>query len=102
MVGGDDRGEPNAGARAVGEGLGGASDAASTRRRPADEEIARACAALFTAYLRQARDDVYALSTLPPGRFLMPGDLAGSPALTFAPLPLAAGRGNRGRIRWLR
>ena len=23
-----------------------------------------------------------------PGRFLMPGDLAGSPALTFAPLPI--------------
>jgi predicted YcjX-like family ATPase len=43
---------------------------------------------LFTAYLKRARDDVYALSTLPPGRFLMPGDLAGSPALTFAPIPL--------------
>jgi predicted YcjX-like family ATPase len=28
------------------------------------------------------------MSLLPPGRFLMPGDLAGSPALTFAPLPL--------------
>ena len=28
---------------------------------------------------QRARDDVYALSTLPPGRFLMPGDLAGSP-----------------------
>src|SRR5690606_13525821 len=27
------------------------------------------------------------LSTLPPGRFLLPGDLEGSPALTFAPLP---------------
>src|ERR1043166_3771915 len=26
---------------------------------------------------------------LPPGRFLMPGDLAGSPALTFAPLELS-------------
>ena len=25
---------------------------------------------------------------LPPGRFLMPGDLDGSPALTFAPLEL--------------
>ena len=41
--------------------------------------------------MRQARDDVYALSTLPPGRFLMPGDLEGSPALTFAPLPLESG-----------
>ena len=28
------------------------------------------------------------MSLLPPGRFLMPGDLAGSPALTFAPLEL--------------
>ena len=45
-------------------------------------------AELFAAYLRQARDATYALSTLPPGRFLSPGDLEGSPALTFAPLPL--------------
>jgi predicted YcjX-like family ATPase len=55
---------------------------------PADEDTARRIAELFTAYLKRARDDVYALSTLPPGRFLMPGDLAGSPALTFAPIPL--------------
>ena len=41
---------------------------------------------LFKTYLREARSDPYALSTLPPGRFLMPGELAGSPALTFAPL----------------
>src|SRR5690606_667706 len=33
-----------------------------------------------------------ALSTLPPGRFLMPGDLEGSPALTFAPLPGLEGK----------
>ena len=55
---------------------------------PAREELARSAAELFTAYLRRARDDIYALSTLPPGRFLMPGDLEGSPALTFAPLPV--------------
>jgi predicted YcjX-like family ATPase len=30
------------------------------------------------------------MSLLPPGRFLMPGDLAGSPALTFAPLDVVA------------
>jgi len=54
----------------------------------AEEETARAAAELFTAYLREARDDTHALSCLPPGRFLMPGDLEGSPALTFAPLPL--------------
>lgn len=57
-------------------------------RAPASEEVAREAAALFTRYLRASRDDVHALSSLPPGRFLMPGDLEGSPALTFAPLPL--------------
>jgi hypothetical protein len=31
------------------------------------------------------------MSLLPPGRFLMPGNLAGSPALTFAPLDVPAG-----------
>ena len=56
---------------------------------PAEEENARKAAALFTAYLRKAREATYALSTLPPGRFLMPGDLEGSPALTFAPLRCA-------------
>ncbi|RUY33268.1 YcjX family protein, partial [Mesorhizobium sp. M7A.F.Ca.CA.002.07.1.1] len=36
--------------------------------------------------LKACKLDERALSTLPPGRFLMPGDLEGSPALTFAPL----------------
>jgi len=53
----------------------------------ADEAAAQRLAAAFTAYLRACKDDARALSTLPPGRFLMPGDLEGSPALTFAPLP---------------
>lgn len=51
-----------------------------------DEARVRALAEAFTAYLRAARDDRHALSMLPPGRFLMPGDLEGSPALTFSPL----------------
>ncbi len=59
---------------------------------PADEAAARRAAELFTAYLRACRADAYALSTLPPGRFLMPGDLEGSPALTFAPLQLDAAK----------
>ena len=58
---------------------------------PADEEIARRAALLFTGYLRSAREATHALSTLPPGRFLMPGDLEGSPALTFAPVRIAEG-----------
>ena len=55
---------------------------------PADETAARELAVLFTAYLDACRKDDQALSTQPPGRFLMPGDLAGSPALTFSPLPM--------------
>ena len=53
-----------------------------------DEMVARSLAEAFTAYLRACKLDDKALSTLPPGRFLMPGDLYGSPALTFAPIPI--------------
>src|SRR3954463_860834 len=53
-----------------------------------DEQAARAAARLFTDYLRACRDQRFAMSLLPPGRFLMPGNLAGSPALTFVPLDL--------------
>jgi uncharacterized protein len=53
---------------------------------PADEQAALTAARLFTDYLRACRDERFAMSLLPPGRFLMPGGLAGSPALTFAPL----------------
>lgn len=52
----------------------------------ADEQDALTAAKLFTAYLRACRDERYAMSLLPPGRFLLPGSVAGSPALTFAPL----------------
>jgi uncharacterized protein len=55
---------------------------------PEDEQAALRSAELFTDYLKACRDERYAMSLLPPGRFLMPGDLAGSPALTFAPLEL--------------
>lgn len=48
-------------------------------------------ASAFTEYLRLSREDGRAMSTLPPGRFLLPGDLEGSPALTFAPLPPPTG-----------
>jgi len=53
---------------------------------PADEQAALTSARLFTDYLRACRDERFAMSLLTPGRFLMPGNLAGSPALTFAPL----------------
>jgi predicted YcjX-like family ATPase len=51
-----------------------------------DEQAALTAAKLFTAYLKACRDERYAMSLLPPGRFLLPGSVAGSPALTFAPL----------------
>jgi predicted YcjX-like family ATPase len=53
-----------------------------------DERIAITAAELFTDYLKACRDDRFAMSLLPPGRFLMPGDLEASPALTFAPLEI--------------
>jgi len=58
---------------------------------PEDEQAALASARLFTDYLRACRDERFAMSLLPPGRFLMPGNLAGSPALTFAPLDVPPG-----------
>ena len=63
-----------------------------------DEQAALAAAKLFTDYLRACRDERFAMSLLPPGRFLMPGNLAGSPALTFAPLDV---RDRRQRARRL-
>ena len=55
------------------------------------EPVAQRSAELFTNYLRACRDDEFAQSTLPPGRFLMPGDLENSPLLTFSPLELKEG-----------
>ncbi len=61
---------------------------------PHDETVAKRLAEAFAQYLRAARAAGYSDCT--PGRFLLPGDLAGSPALTFAPLPepAAAPRGS--------
>ena len=53
-----------------------------------DEPRASALAQSFTAYLTCARAAGWSDCT--PGRFLLPGDLAGSPVLTFAPLPKPA------------
>ena len=59
-------------------------------RAQEDEQATLTAARLFTEYLRACRDERFAMSLLPPGRFLMPGNLAGSPALTFAPLDVPA------------
>ncbi|UWQ14826.1 YcjX family protein [Aliiroseovarius sp. M344] len=52
---------------------------------PLDEMEAKRLAGGFAAYLTAAREDGYSDCT--PGRFLLPGDMEGSPALTFAPIP---------------
>ncbi|GJD94040.1 YcjX family protein [Methylobacterium iners] len=53
---------------------------------PLDEVVAEGASTAFKTYLAALRAGPEAVATTPPGRFLMPGDLAGSPALTFAPL----------------
>jgi uncharacterized protein len=57
--------------------------------QPAQELEAVKAASLFTAYLARCRNEDVSLSVLPPGRFLLPGDLEGSPLLTFAPLDVS-------------
>ncbi len=61
-----------------------------------DEAQARALAAAWTAALAAAREA--GLADCTPGRFLLPGDLAGSPVLTFAPLSAPAGPAPRGSL----
>ncbi|QDL91797.1 YcjX family protein [Paroceanicella profunda] len=62
---------------------------ASDPSAPLEEVSAQSLAKSFRDYLQAGRDA--GLSDLAPGRFLMPGDLEGSPALTFCPLPEAKG-----------
>jgi uncharacterized protein len=57
---------------------------------PLDELAAQWLAKGFTEYLAASRAAGY--SACAPGRFLMPGDLQGSPALTFCPLPESASK----------
>lgn len=54
-----------------------------------DEPQAQTLAKCFTTYLNEARAAGHADCT--PGRFLLPGELEGSPVLTFAPLPVSEG-----------
>ena len=52
---------------------------------PLDESTAKSLAAAYTQALTAMRAAGYSDCT--PGRFLLPGDMAGSPVLTFTPLP---------------
>lgn len=81
--------------RDIGSGFRAAL-AAADPSAPLDEPAATALAAAYTGYIRAAREAGFSDCT--PGRFHLPGDLAGSPALTFAPLPPgAAPRGSMAR-----
>lgn len=51
------------------------------------ESVIQRLARAFTTGLRACREEGRGLSALAPGRFLLPGDLEGAPALTFIPLP---------------
>jgi len=67
--------------------------AAADVKAAADEQATIRLAAAFTAYLAAVRAGqvgaAAGLAMIGPGRFLMPGELAGSPLLTFAPLDVA-------------
>ncbi len=54
-----------------------------------DEPVAQGLAEEYTKYLIAIREAGYADCS--PGRFLLPGELEGSPVLTFAPLPASDG-----------
>lgn len=58
-----------------------------------DEPTIRRLATTFTTYLTAARAAGWSDCT--PGRFLLPGELEGSPVLTFAPLPMPAEHSRR-------
>ena len=68
-----------------------AKDAAETFRETDAQALARA----FAGYLRAARAAGYSDCT--PGRFLLPGEMEGSPVLTFAPIP-KPGSARRGSL----
>ncbi len=73
--------------------MGLARDVDATRAH--DEPLAQDLAGRFARYLTQARAQGFSDCT--PGRFLLPGDLAGSPVLTFAPVP-TTGSSKRGSL----
>ena len=61
-----------------------AQASATDASAPFDEALARALSDCFARYLHTAREAGFSDCT--PGRFLLPGEMEGSPALTFAPL----------------
>jgi uncharacterized protein len=56
-----------------------------------DEQQVIDATRVFTEFLQAVRATEPAVATLGPGRFLLPGEYAGSPLVTFVPLPVAPG-----------
>lgn len=54
----------------------------------ADERKLSEVSKLYTEFLHNLRREHKGHFDLPPGRFLLPGDLKNAPALTFCPLPI--------------
>ena len=69
--------------------------------RPADPEADAAVAQSFRDWLIYGRTDPHRALGLTPGRFLLPGDMEGSPALTFAPLAPPRGTSDRRSVHAL-
>ncbi|SLN27166.1 hypothetical protein PSA7680_01208 [Pseudoruegeria aquimaris] len=85
-------------ARARAEGADFAAMAAAAEAdAPFEEPRAKALAEAFTAYLKAAQ--AAGFSDCSPGRFLLPGEMEGSPVLTFAPLPRPERPARRGLWR---
>lgn len=55
---------------------------------PYEERVLTSLAEAYTKFLHLLREKGEGLFDLPPGRFLLPGDLKNAPILTFCPLPL--------------
>ena len=73
------------------------------KRKPCEtdppETIAIEGAALFTKHLLAVREAEAGIATLGPGRFLLPGDLDGSPLLTFYPLEAGTEAESQAKLR---
>lgn len=52
---------------------------------PADDRILQKLASAYTDYLHACQKSGRGLSLIQPGRFVLPGDMKGAPALTFCP-----------------
>ena len=65
---------------------------------PQDEPVAIDAARVFAEFLQAVRAAEPAVATLGPGRFLLPGEFAGSPLVTFVPLALDGATPARGTL----